>query len=221
MSYVSGANAVPLRGETIGQQLDRTATRFPDGLALVVRQQKLRLTWRELREEVDRLAAGLLAIGIETGDRVGILVAQQRRMGADATRNCAGRPGAGVHQPGLPAARARLCAQQGGLPRAGDGDRLQDQRLCRHAYGAAAGTRSLRAGRIACDARPFAAQRRPDRRAEPARQLRIRRGDGPRRSGRARPADPARGPRAVRRPREHPVHLRHHGIAQGRDAHPS
>jgi fatty-acyl-CoA synthase len=72
MSYVSGANAVPLRGETIGQQLDRTATRFPDGLALVVRQQKLRLTWRELREEVDRLAAGLLAIGIETGDRVGI-----------------------------------------------------------------------------------------------------------------------------------------------------
>ncbi len=39
MSYVSGASAVPLLGETIGQQLDRTVARFPDRLALVVRQQ--------------------------------------------------------------------------------------------------------------------------------------------------------------------------------------
>jgi fatty-acyl-CoA synthase len=71
-SYVSGTSAVPLLGETIGQQLDRIATRFPDRLALVVRQQKVRLTWRELRDAVDRLAAGLLAIGLEPGDRVGI-----------------------------------------------------------------------------------------------------------------------------------------------------
>jgi fatty-acyl-CoA synthase len=72
MSYVSGASAVPLLGETIGRQLDRTAARFPARLALVVRQQNVRLTWRELRDAVDRLAAGLLAIGLETGDRVGI-----------------------------------------------------------------------------------------------------------------------------------------------------
>jgi fatty-acyl-CoA synthase len=72
MSYVSGASAVPLLGETIGQQLDRTAARFPDRLALVVRQQNVRLTWRQLRDAVDRLAAGFLAIGLETGDRVGI-----------------------------------------------------------------------------------------------------------------------------------------------------
>jgi fatty-acyl-CoA synthase len=77
MSYVSGASVVPLLGETIGQQLDRTAVRFPDRLALVVRQQNVRLksvrlTWRQLNDEVDRLAAGLLAIGLDTGDRVGI-----------------------------------------------------------------------------------------------------------------------------------------------------
>jgi len=71
-SYVSGASAVPLLGETIGQQLDHTAAQFPDRLALVVRSQKVRLTWRELRDAVDRLATGLLAIGLEPGDRVGI-----------------------------------------------------------------------------------------------------------------------------------------------------
>jgi fatty-acyl-CoA synthase len=72
MSYVSGASAVPLLGDTIGGQLDRTSARFPDHIALVVRQQGVRLTWRELAAEVDKLAAGLLSLGLEPGDRVGI-----------------------------------------------------------------------------------------------------------------------------------------------------
>jgi fatty-acyl-CoA synthase len=72
MSYVSGASAAPLLGDTIGQQLDRTAARFADRLALVVRQEGVRLTWRQLAGEVDKLAAGLLALGLEPGDRVGI-----------------------------------------------------------------------------------------------------------------------------------------------------
>jgi fatty-acyl-CoA synthase len=72
MSYVSGASEVPLIGNTIGQQLEETARRFPDRLALVVRQQSVRLTWRELDAEVDRFAAGLLALGLTPGDRVGI-----------------------------------------------------------------------------------------------------------------------------------------------------
>ena len=72
MSYVSGTSDVPLIGNTIGQQLEQTATRFPDRLALVVRQQRVRLTWRELDAEVDKLAAGLLALGLAPGDRVGI-----------------------------------------------------------------------------------------------------------------------------------------------------
>ena len=44
-SYVSGTSDVPLIGNTIGQQLEQTAGRFPDHLALVVRQQRVRLTW--------------------------------------------------------------------------------------------------------------------------------------------------------------------------------
>ena len=40
--------------------------------ALVVRHQKVRLTYGELRNEVDKLAAGLLTLGLEPGDRIGI-----------------------------------------------------------------------------------------------------------------------------------------------------
>jgi fatty-acyl-CoA synthase len=69
MSYVSGASALPLIGETIGQRFCRTAARFADRLALAVRQQGVRLTWRELSEQVDKLAAGFLALGLERGDR--------------------------------------------------------------------------------------------------------------------------------------------------------
>ncbi len=72
LSYVSGVADRPLLGETIGQHFDRTVERWGDRLGLVVRQQGLRLTWRELRARVDAFAAGLLAIGLRRGDRVGI-----------------------------------------------------------------------------------------------------------------------------------------------------
>ena len=72
MSYVSGASAAPLLGDTIGQQLDRTAAQFPDRLALVVRLQNVRLTWRELCDAGRQAGGRSPAIGLETGDRVGI-----------------------------------------------------------------------------------------------------------------------------------------------------
>ena len=71
-SYASGASERPLSGETIGDCLAATAQRFPDGLALVSRAQGVRLTWRELADRTEAVALGLLGIGIETGDRVGI-----------------------------------------------------------------------------------------------------------------------------------------------------
>ncbi len=71
-SYVSGTSEVPLLGLTIGQQLDVTVAAYPDREALVVRQQGVRWTWRELAERADAIAAGLLALGLEPGDRVGI-----------------------------------------------------------------------------------------------------------------------------------------------------
>ena len=71
-SYVHGASTTPLLGETVGQLLDRVAARWPDRPALVVRQQGVRWTYRAFHAEVERVAAGLLALGLEPGDRVGI-----------------------------------------------------------------------------------------------------------------------------------------------------
>ena len=72
ISYVHGAVETPLLGETIGQNLDRTAQRFPETLALIVRSQAVRWTYRELVDRAEAFAAGLLALGLERGDRIGI-----------------------------------------------------------------------------------------------------------------------------------------------------
>jgi fatty-acyl-CoA synthase len=72
LSYAHGASTIPLLGETIGRNLERTAARLPDAEALVSRHQGVRLTYAELDQRVDALARGLLAAGLERGDRIGI-----------------------------------------------------------------------------------------------------------------------------------------------------
>ena len=71
-SYVHGVSMTPLIGETIGVHFDKVAARFADRDALIVRQQNIRWTYGELKEKTDALAAGLLALGLSPGDRVGI-----------------------------------------------------------------------------------------------------------------------------------------------------
>ena len=71
-SYVHGASTVPLIGETLGAYFDRVVARWRDELALVVRHQQVRWSYGDLGRRVDDLAAGLLALGLEPGDRVGI-----------------------------------------------------------------------------------------------------------------------------------------------------
>ncbi len=71
-SYTHGASATPLLGDTIGVHFDKTVARWPDVEALVVRHQNVRWTYRDLQKEVDACAAGLLALGLEPGDRIGI-----------------------------------------------------------------------------------------------------------------------------------------------------
>jgi fatty-acyl-CoA synthase len=71
-SYVHGVSDRPLIGETIGVHLDRMAALAPDRPALIVRQQGIRWRYGELRERTDALAAGLIALGFEPGDRLGI-----------------------------------------------------------------------------------------------------------------------------------------------------
>ncbi len=71
-SQLSGPTSEPLLDDTIGRVFDRTADQFPNHDALVVTHQKIRWSYRQYQEEVDRLACGLLALGVAVGDRVGI-----------------------------------------------------------------------------------------------------------------------------------------------------
>ena len=71
-SYVHGASATPLLGETIGANLRRSVERVGDREALVAPAQRYRATYRELWDETTTLAKALLARGVAKGDRVGI-----------------------------------------------------------------------------------------------------------------------------------------------------
>src|SRR5215472_8510857 len=72
LSYIHGASGVLFIGDTIGVHFDRMVERFGERDALIVRHQRVRWTYRELKEQVDAFAAGLVALGLERGDRIGI-----------------------------------------------------------------------------------------------------------------------------------------------------
>jgi fatty-acyl-CoA synthase len=71
-SYSKGPDSTELLNICIGQALDRASERFPDGLALVMRHTGERFTWRQLRQEVEKLSRGLMGLGVEKGQRVGM-----------------------------------------------------------------------------------------------------------------------------------------------------
>ena len=72
LSYAHGGSTVALIGETIGVHFDRVVARWGDRPGVVVRQQGIRWTYQELGRRVDAFAAGLLALGLQPGERVGI-----------------------------------------------------------------------------------------------------------------------------------------------------
>src|SRR5436189_4377501 len=71
-SYARGSTDVPLLEETIGANFERAASTHPDREALVARHQGLRYTYAELDAAIDEVARGLVAVGLECGDRLGI-----------------------------------------------------------------------------------------------------------------------------------------------------
>ena len=71
-SYVHGADDEPLRYQTIGDAFEHAVAAAGHREALIVRHQDVRWTYAELKERVDAFAAGLLALGLNRGDRVGI-----------------------------------------------------------------------------------------------------------------------------------------------------
>ena len=72
LSYASGPSALPLLGETIGENLRRTVALHGDSEALVVPHQGYRATYSQLWDDVSLVARGLITRGVRRGDRVGI-----------------------------------------------------------------------------------------------------------------------------------------------------
>jgi fatty-acyl-CoA synthase len=71
-SYCHGVSDIPLKGETIGENLRGIVEKHGDREALVVLEQGYRATYREFWDQTTALAKGLMAYGIQRGDRVGI-----------------------------------------------------------------------------------------------------------------------------------------------------
>jgi fatty-acyl-CoA synthase len=72
LSYVHGAMETPLLGETLGRGFDRTVAQWGHRPGLVVRSQGIRWSYAELGAQAEAFSAGLLGLGIQPGDRVGI-----------------------------------------------------------------------------------------------------------------------------------------------------
>jgi fatty-acyl-CoA synthase len=71
-SFVQGLDTALLRFETIGQALDAAAFNWGSHDALIVHHQNVRWTYTEFNQRADALAAGLLALGLSPGERIGI-----------------------------------------------------------------------------------------------------------------------------------------------------
>ncbi len=72
LSHVTGETAEELKFMTIPALLERAVARFGAGEAVIFGPTQERLSWHTLLRRSDEIAAGLLALGVERGDRVGI-----------------------------------------------------------------------------------------------------------------------------------------------------
>jgi fatty-acyl-CoA synthase len=71
-SYLQGASEPPLLDLTIGEALVQAAGQWPERPALVDVASAVRLDWATLQQRADALALGLLSLGLNRGDRIGI-----------------------------------------------------------------------------------------------------------------------------------------------------
>ncbi|KAM8946133.1 medium-chain acyl-CoA ligase ACSF2, mitochondrial isoform 2-T2 [Pelodytes ibericus] len=71
-SYIHGTSHFPLTSRTVQQCLAETSHRLPDQEALVFLDKNIRKTFSQLSKDAETLAAGLLALGLKKGDRLGM-----------------------------------------------------------------------------------------------------------------------------------------------------
>ncbi len=219
-SYVCGISDAPLLGETIGHALDKAVARWGDREALVSPSHDVRWTWTEFAERVDALAAGFLALGLQRGERIGIWSLN--------------RPEWTLTQ--FAAAKAGLI-----LVTINPAYRLSELEFALHKVGCAAivtatAFKTSNYMEMINTLVPELAGAEPGRlRAAKLPQLRhviqiggpkcaghhcVRRGRAHGRRAASRAARRARREPAIRRRGQHPVHQRHHRLAERRDADP-
>ncbi|KAJ6640409.1 hypothetical protein lerEdw1_013768 [Lerista edwardsae] len=71
-SYLHGLSNSPLLLKTVDQCLEETTQRYPEREALVFPRDGVRKSFVQLRQDVEQAAAGLLALGLKKGDRLGM-----------------------------------------------------------------------------------------------------------------------------------------------------
>jgi fatty-acyl-CoA synthase len=62
----------PVRDVTLGQILDETVEKYPDNDCVVYVDRDFRLTYREFGQLVDRVAKGLMGLGLQRGDKLAV-----------------------------------------------------------------------------------------------------------------------------------------------------
>jgi len=72
LSYAYGASSQPLLGMTIGEKFDQACTQYADHDAIISVHQNVRLSYQQLQDKVNAFACGLLALGLQKGDRLAI-----------------------------------------------------------------------------------------------------------------------------------------------------
>ena len=72
ISYFQGLDTKPILYRTIGEQLELTSQKFSQNIALISQHQERAFTYQELAQEVHKIAASFVALGLKKHDRIGI-----------------------------------------------------------------------------------------------------------------------------------------------------
>jgi fatty-acyl-CoA synthase len=72
LAHTRGSTDTPLLEQTIGENFEAVVRRFPEREAVVVVHQQIRWSYQRFDDEINRVARGLMARGLQVGDRLGI-----------------------------------------------------------------------------------------------------------------------------------------------------
>ena len=72
LSYAYGTSSQPLLGMTIGEKFDQACQQYAEQDAVVSVHQNVRLSYKQLQDQVNAFACSLLQLGLGKGDRIAI-----------------------------------------------------------------------------------------------------------------------------------------------------